>query len=42
MKKAIESGAGEEMLILAEKTRTDEGRKLLNMAEKNRTNVIEI
>jgi protein pelota len=42
VKKAIESGAAEEMLILAEKTRTDEGRKLLNLAEKNRTNVIEI
>ena len=42
VKNAIESGAAEEMLILAEKTRTDEGRKLLNLAEKNRTNVIEI
>ena len=42
VKKAIESGAAEEMLILAEKTRTNEGRKLLNLAEKNRTNIIEI
>ena len=42
VKNAIESGAAEEMLILSEKTRTDEGRRLLNLAEKNRTNVIEI
>ena len=42
VKNAIESGAAEEMLILSEKTRTDEGRRLLNLAEKNRTNIIEI
>jgi protein pelota len=42
VKNAIESGAAEEMLILSEKTRTDEGRKLLKLAERNRTNIIEI
>ena len=30
------------MLILSEKTRTKEGRKLLRLAEQNRTNMIEI
>ena len=42
VKKAVESGAAESMLILSEKTRTEEGRKLLALAEQNRTNTIEI
>jgi len=39
---AISVGAAESMLMLSEKTRTKEGRKLLKLAEQNRTNVIEI
>ena len=39
---AILAGAAESMLILSEKTRTKEGRKLLRLAEQNRTNMIEI
>ena len=39
---AILAGAAESMLILSEKTRTKEGRKLLRLADQNRTNMIEI
>jgi len=39
---AIKNGAGKEMIILSEKTKTDEGRKLLKLAQKNRTEVIEV
>ena len=39
---AIVVGAAESMLIISEKTRTKEGRKLLNLAEQNRTAVTEI
>ena len=39
---AIENGAAESMLILSEKTRSKNGRKLLALAEQNRTNIIEI
>ena len=39
---AIVVGAAESMLIISEKTRTKEGRKLLNLAEQNRTAVMEI
>ena len=39
---AIIAGAAESMLILSEKTRTKEGRKLLRLADQNRTNMIEI
>ena len=39
---AIKNGAGEEMIILSEKTKTDEGRKLLKLAQKNRTEVMEV
>ena len=40
--KAIEVGAAESMLILSEKTRSKEGRKLLALADQNRTEIIEI
>ena len=39
---AIKNGAGKEMIILSEKTKTDEGRKLLKLAQKNRTEVMEV
>jgi protein pelota len=39
---AISVGAAESMLILSEKTRSKEVRKLLNLANKNRTTIIEI
>ena len=39
---AISSGAAESVLILAEETRSKGGRKLLHLAEKNRSEVIEI
>jgi len=39
---AIDVGAAESMLILSEKTRSKEGRKLLNLADKNRTSIIEV
>ena len=41
-KNAIASGAAESVLILAEETRSKSGRKLLYLAEKNRSEVIEI
>ena len=39
---AIRAGAAESMLILSEKTRSKEGRKLMNLADRNRTSIIEI
>ena len=42
VKNALENGAGEKLLILSEKTRTEEGRLLLKLAEDNRTEIIEI
>ena len=39
---AIALGAAESMLILSEKTKTKNSRKLLDLAEQNRTKVIEI
>tara|TARA_B100000029_G_scaffold36149_1_gene34039 strand:- start:456 stop:1382 length:927 start_codon:yes stop_codon:yes gene_type:complete len=42
VEKAIEAGAAESMLILSEKTRSKEGRKLLAQADQNRTEIIEI
>ena len=42
VEKAIEAGAAEIMLILSEKTRSEEGRKLLALADQNRTEIIEI
>ena len=42
VKNALENGAAEKLLILSEKTRSDEGRLLLKLAEKNRTEIIEI
>jgi protein pelota len=39
---AISVGAAESMLILSEKTRSKDGRKLLDLADKNRTPIIEI
>ena len=40
--KAIEAGAVESLLILSEETRNEQGRKLLSLAEQNRTEIIEI
>jgi len=42
VEEAIKGGAAETILILSEKTRTDEGRKLLDLANNNRTEIIEI
>ena len=42
VKRAIETGAAEEILILSEKAKTEEGIELLNLAEQTRTKVIEI
>jgi len=39
---AISAGAAESMLILSEKTRSKEGRKLMNLANRNRTSIIEV
>ena len=39
---AIRAGAAESMLILSEKTRSKEGRKLMNLADRNRTSIIEV
>ena len=42
VEKAIEAGAVESLLILSEETRNEKGRKLLSLAEQNRTEIIEI
>ena len=42
VEKAIEAGAVESLLILSEETRNEQGRKLLSLAEQNRTEIIEI
>ena len=39
---AINRGAAESILMLSEKTRTDQGRKLLEIANNTRTEVYEI
>ena len=42
VEEAIDRGAAESILMLSERTRTDEGRKLLKLANKTRTEVFEI
>lgn len=42
VKNALLGGAAEEMLIMAEKTKSEEGRELLKLAEQNRTKVTEV
>ena len=42
VEKAIEAGSVESLLILSEETRNEQGRKLLSLAEQNRTEIIEI
>ena len=42
VKTSLESGAAESILLISEKTKEKEGLELLELAQKNRTNVIEI
>ena len=42
VRNALENGAAESILLISEKTKDVEGLELLELAQKNRTDVIEI
>ena len=42
VRNAVESGAAESILLISEKTKEEDGLELLELAQKNRTDVIEV